>query len=1511
MTTIHTQFGEGEVVEVEHGRLGKTRYKVAGYGFEVWLDASDPAIHTAADAFSYGPQMEMMEAAGRHVPGTPSEEPHSGHSANEGWGIHGSNPRDRSGDAWAESRDRGWAEHGQQDLHHHDDYDAVGSPWGGFDDGPPRDGEIHTTQSPGYHHSDEDDFRGPFAHTGASFDFEPTSHAWDNSTTLPYNWEPQYPVDMFRHEQTQSPDHEIDRKERMHPSDSRSGEDREPIHEYPGPNPDLFAKEAWTLHDEEDQGHQSEDDRWDQYNQHAQHGIEHVGGSDDPETNRWPFVDNHPQEELPPLHHEFLDDSEDDNEPAFRPGHEPDYGQQAQDFARSQRMQDANHEWQDAYRNQPWGPDHPDYDGVEIPPEHRAQPHEPSWQDHVNADAERVQQHVNHDTSNPAHPDYLPPHQGSWDRPAGLSDKYADIHEAADHSTVGRFRQDPYGTIVRHGARDLDAGLDHETGEEMRLVEADHDIRTAAWGDVRTKAVRLVREGAVTVEAMDSNAIYANVDGDHGRYEVMILTGAAYPSGGFSGGKRAIANWKCSCRWGKWAFKRQFTFVGRLCSHGYATYLTQQSHSAKTNPHHFKKPRKTSGVDQFKTWIKDENSGHVDTNAADSFLSTQDQPVTRDEAQKIYDYVENNHSEHPERDYGAKGGYQYDNDSEVLQHQPGKLGPHVYVVPDEHYHEFEDLGDDRKTTGPDQIQAHKIAKGEISEHHPAFAWHMNDEPDFPEGGIVHFSSLTYTAEEDLINKLRSLAQEPAGEHLHDMQSHNQEVSRIVDELNDRGYAASQFVAMKKTADPNDGEPIIPSSPSDWWHQFQNSPVGGALGLGGNEPGYKPYPDGKPGGGGPGLAADVKPAGGVPPPKAAVPATTPATTPPAGPGVVGGGAGQPGPASPKATFNPTTGGGFDPGAGGAWHPSNDKSQLSQNSVYVEPGDTLSGIAGRAGVGVDQLQAPSGNPNMLHPGDKINIPTNQSFKGEFGKGIQTPSSGGGNGLTQTENSGNNTAFKGTFPATTPAAATPAAAPKPATSAPGAGATMDAQPKSPAGMSGSGTGVIKPLPGVGIGKASAQHFAERYFRADTAEGPDTGDDSKRKNVAPSAPNAGAAYKPVSNPGTPVNAPRPQGPPADPMHGIGSNPAGAPPAGTPGPASPTTTTGTPGQQKQEQPQGQGAGGMGGGDFGSALNTAMGVAGPLIGEMGNLAGGLGGGGGALSGLAGGLGGALSSGLGGVLHGLHLGSAEHFAAQYFQADGAFLGQGGGNWMDYPFAGSGPDRQDWSTTSEDYVKEHELPKRSETWMTDNDGDVTKYTDRPKQKKADIAGSGDAGYGSTGGIAGGTISLGEGGGNPTHAESGSAAPTMGQLTNTARIAFGPGEDTGYFNPHNPKAQPIEDELMPGKKRAPKKPPGEEGDEEGEDNGLPRAFGGGGLAEELPKVAFRRDDSDVVRQFHASGGGFLNESHGDDSIAERARGMLRTAGRNYTLAEQRELEDEFHPRGARNLAELDLRGTHYEDE
>ena len=79
---------------------------------------------------------------------------------------------------------------------------------------------------------------------------------------------------------------------------------------------------------------------------------------------------------------------------------------------------------------------------------------------------------------------------------------------------------------------------------------------------------------------------------------------------------------------------------------------------------------------------------------------------------------------------------------------------------------------------------------------------------------------------------------------------------------------------------------------------------------------------------------------------------------------------------------------------------------------------------------------------------------------------------------------------------------------------------------------------------------------------------------------------------------------------------------------------------------------------------------------------------------------------------------------------------------------------------------------------------------------------------------------------------------------------------------------------------------------------------------KKAAGREESDIVRRFHASGAAeaINGPTRSDDDIAGHARKFLaKTAGRVYSLAEQQELIDE--PGTARNKpTREDLLGTHY---
>jgi len=437
----------------------------------------------------------------------------------------------------------------------------------------------------------------------------------DNSTTLPYDPEPQYPSDMWDHDSNIQPgEQEIDADERLSASDSLDF-DSAPERPTPGPNPDLFAKDA---------------------------GVK----------DWWHDLQTHPSEK------------------------EPLVVQLSSD----------------------WLKDHPESEDDE----------DGGYRQHV------------HGARN------LGPKYASW------------LLEAAPEGddSVSRFKRDPFQEINRLGYLWTGGVEEPEMAEYGRLVEADKQLRTAAWNDVRQKAQRLRREGRVHVLHRAPGNIYANVDGDHGTYSVLIA------KVGFN--SQTIDKWACSCEWGKWAFQRKISYVGRLCSHGYASYLEMQSDQHKGNPGRFhhpfdpgamspRKKRKTSAaLSEFQDYVDDYRDGHVDIDAADNFISMpgHDQPLSEDEVDEIYDWTRNNHTERQPRDYkqhytAAEGS----DGTKVLRTQPQGMTPDLIKVPGPNPSYFVDVEEDeRETTGPGQtVLAMVDAQG--NSYRPASLWRTADETE--------------------------------------------------------------------------------------------------------------------------------------------------------------------------------------------------------------------------------------------------------------------------------------------------------------------------------------------------------------------------------------------------------------------------------------------------------------------------------------------------------------------------------------------------------------------------------------------------------------------------------------------------------------------------------------------------------------------------------------------------------------------------------------------------------------
>lgn len=194
------------------------------------------------------------------------------------------------------------------------------------------------------------------------------------------------------------------------------------------------------------------------------------------------------------------------------------------------------------------------------------------------------------------------PGWGPLIKPSGLSDKYIDITANADyhHNPILQFRHDPDAYISRVGnvLDETDAASDIHLAQRqyMDLVEADPQIREAAWKDVREKGVRLRGEGRVAVHDISPSRIYATVEGDNGVYDVMISREGMY--GGVHDGY-GLRNWRCACLWGQWAWKRKYSYVGRLCSHGYAAFLEMQSANERKRGGYPKRSHKTADALQM------------------------------------------------------------------------------------------------------------------------------------------------------------------------------------------------------------------------------------------------------------------------------------------------------------------------------------------------------------------------------------------------------------------------------------------------------------------------------------------------------------------------------------------------------------------------------------------------------------------------------------------------------------------------------------------------------------------------------------------------------------------------------------------------------------------------------------------------------------------------------------------------------------------------------------------------
>lgn len=473
----------------------------------------------------------------------------------------------------------------------------------------------------------------------------------DNSVTLPYNPEPQVSSDITADQSTILPgEYEIDRDDRLHPADSLSFDERSED-KGPGPDSKLFVgPRPW----EKDAA------------AHPDDFYPEVPGYTSPSAQMLQKVLRDHRGNRPVDAIEGIDDPDalqDPFDPRLIGAAEHFKPWTADDWDAAE-----NYDPTDAYRN------HPD-----------------SWS-HQPTEADYAEWEAKHGKGR----------KGSIDD-IDLGPKYIKLPKTADRNDpVVRFREDPYAEIIRQGSTYYEVSPAME--EYGQLIEADRSMRIAAWADVRRKAKRLRTEGQVEVKDLGDDRIYASVKGDHGTYDVMVKKGHEF--GGIGRG-HSVADYSCNCQWGRWAFKRQYKFVGRMCSHALAAYNEMQSQYLKDNhAEHFRKRTAaiTAGVVQdFKDWAESVGADE-DIDSASEFI--EDHPEIDDEdVDALFEHIADIEPETREsRDYTDPLGEEW---PDVLDSVVNGLEPDLTFPAEEEdcCDGFTDLDDDRKTTGPDQITA--------------------------------------------------------------------------------------------------------------------------------------------------------------------------------------------------------------------------------------------------------------------------------------------------------------------------------------------------------------------------------------------------------------------------------------------------------------------------------------------------------------------------------------------------------------------------------------------------------------------------------------------------------------------------------------------------------------------------------------------------------------------------------------------------------------------------------------
>ena len=384
---------------------------------------------------------------------------------------------------------------------------------------------------------------------------------------------------------------------------------------------------------------------------------------------------------------------------------------------------------------------------------------------------------------------------------AKLGPKYVNAFVEHDFTSLqARIDENPDLVLSEYKERvaELVMAADSEylerVGRNEYLEASDPAIREAAWKDVRAKAVRLRRSGQVNLQAANPDIIATQVTGDHGTYECLVVRSNIFQ------GNSAVDSWSCNCPWGQWAFKREHKFVGRLCSHAYASLLELQAlmKSKAVNPRFRNTPgimaeRTASSLDhywEFVEWAEENGYDEFDRDSLSIFIQDN---LLRGEAARglIREWEESM------RMASRTAADTNLDDLQVLRflYQFEDEGLDVSASGDEQW-EWVKSNVDYDTLQDAIDSAHEY--GELSASQAdALAYDL--QQNFFGSRTAEIVDLRPVGwdpySRNLMNRLRDLWEE--GERPGRQKERNEEIRELVDELRERGFATDGVIASLK------------------------------------------------------------------------------------------------------------------------------------------------------------------------------------------------------------------------------------------------------------------------------------------------------------------------------------------------------------------------------------------------------------------------------------------------------------------------------------------------------------------------------------------------------------------------------------------------------------------------------------------------------------------------------------------------------------------------------------------